>query len=170
MIRILLALCLLLSVAGTALAAVNANTATVDELQGITGIGPTIAQRIVDERRNGPYRSLEDLQSRVRGIGETTIRKMGAAGLTVSGGTTGARRGAGTAGGARGEVIEVPTGGAPKGVGSRESPAPGKPAPAAGSGTATDRPKQSASPAGAAARSPSASGTGGDSRPAGARP
>jgi competence protein ComEA len=109
MIRALLALCLLMSVAGTALATVDANTATVEQLQGITGIGPTIAQRIVDERRNGPYRSLEDLQSRVRGIGETSIRKMGAAGLTAGGGAvSGNRR---PAPGARGEVIEVRPGG-----------------------------------------------------------
>lgn len=67
---------------------INANTAPVEVLQTVTGIGPTLAQRIVAERRNGPYKSLDDLQARVRGIGETSIRKMRAAGLTVSGGAS----------------------------------------------------------------------------------
>ena len=54
----------------------------------MAGIGPTIAQRIVDERRKGPYKSLDDIQARVKGVGEASIRKMAAAGLTVSGGRT----------------------------------------------------------------------------------
>jgi competence protein ComEA len=85
--HLLRALCALLFTIGTAFAAVNVNTASLDELQTVTGIGPTIAQRIIDERRNGPYKSLDDLQARVRGIGETSVRKMAAAGLTVGGGS-----------------------------------------------------------------------------------
>ena len=72
---------LLLSV--SALAAVNVNTASFDELQTISGIGPATAQRIVGERRKGPFKSLDDLQARVKGIGESRVRKMAAAGLTV---------------------------------------------------------------------------------------
>lgn len=83
---LLLAFAALLLSMSAAFAAVNANTATVDDLQTVAGIGPTIAQRIVDERRNGPYKSLDDIQARVKGVGETSIRKMAAAGLTVSGG------------------------------------------------------------------------------------
>lgn len=79
----IVALCALLFSVGTAFAAVNANTASVDELQTVSGIGPAIAQRIVDERRNGPFKSLDDLQARVKGVGEASIRKMAAAGLTV---------------------------------------------------------------------------------------
>ena len=75
----------LLAWAGAAFAAVDANTASVDALQSVRGVGPTIAQRIVDERRRGPYSSLDDLQARVRGIGEASVRKMSAAGLTVGG-------------------------------------------------------------------------------------
>jgi competence protein ComEA len=84
---LLLAFAALLLSISAAFAAVNANTATVDELQTVAGIGPTIAQRIVDERRNGAFKSLDDIQARVKGVGETSIRKMAAAGLTVSGGT-----------------------------------------------------------------------------------
>jgi competence protein ComEA len=83
---LLLAFAALLLSISAAFAAVNANTATVDELQTVAGIGPTIAQRIIDERRNGPFKSLDDIQARVKGVGETSIRKMAAAGLTVSGG------------------------------------------------------------------------------------
>ena len=85
---LLLAFAALLLSISTSFAAVNANTASVEELQVVAGIGPTIAQRIVDERRKGPYKGLDDIQARVKGIGETSIRKMAAAGLTVSGGRT----------------------------------------------------------------------------------
>jgi competence protein ComEA len=72
-----------------AFAAVNANTATADELQTVAGIGPAISARIVDERKaGGPFKSIEDLQSRVKGIGEENVKKMVAAGLTVSGRTS----------------------------------------------------------------------------------
>ncbi len=74
--------CWLMLVA-SALAAVNVNTASFDELQTISGIGPATAQRIVEERRKGPFKSLDDLQARVKGIGESRVRKMAAAGLTV---------------------------------------------------------------------------------------
>ena len=66
-------------------AVVNANTAKLDELRTVTGVGPRLAQRILDERARGPFRSLDDLQARVRGVGESSIRKMAAAGLTVQG-------------------------------------------------------------------------------------
>ena len=81
--RWIAALCALLVSLGTAVAAVNANTASADDLQAVPGIGPAIAQRIVTERRNGPFKSLDDLQARVKGVGESSIRKMAAGGLTV---------------------------------------------------------------------------------------
>lgn len=44
---------------------VNVNTATAKELAAVKGIGPTLAQRIVEAR---PYERLDDLE-RVKGIG-----------------------------------------------------------------------------------------------------
>lgn len=49
---------------------VNINTATVQELDRLNGIGPTIAQRIIEYRQShGPFQRLEDLK-KVSGIGE----------------------------------------------------------------------------------------------------
>lgn len=46
------------------------NTATAEELQGLTGIGPVLAQAIVDYRtEHGPFRSVDELLE-VSGIGE----------------------------------------------------------------------------------------------------
>ena len=51
---------------------VDMNRASREELQGLPGIGPTLAQRIVEAR---PFRSVEDLR-RVRGIGPKTLEKL----------------------------------------------------------------------------------------------
>lgn len=57
-------------------ALVNLNTATAAELETLPGIGPALAQRIVEERAaNGPYASADDL-TRVRGIGPATVDKL----------------------------------------------------------------------------------------------
>lgn len=48
---------------------VNINTAGLAELDSLPGIGPTLAQRILDYRtQKGPFRTIEDLQN-VSGIG-----------------------------------------------------------------------------------------------------
>ena len=52
---------------------VNLNTATVDQLESLPGIGPALAQRILDYRQeHGPFRSVEDL-TKVSGIGEKRL-------------------------------------------------------------------------------------------------
>jgi competence protein ComEA len=49
---------------------VNLNTATAGQLEELPGIGPVLAQRIVDYRtQHGPFRSVRDLL-KVEGIGE----------------------------------------------------------------------------------------------------
>jgi len=48
---------------------VNVESATAAEIEALPGIGPSLARRIVEDRRNhGPFGSLEGLQ-RVRGVG-----------------------------------------------------------------------------------------------------
>jgi competence protein ComEA len=86
--RLAASLVMLVLVVGSAHAAVDANTASVDTLQTVRGIGPSIAARIVAERARGPYRSLDDLQARVRGVGEASVRRMAAKGLTVGTGNS----------------------------------------------------------------------------------
>ena len=55
---------------------ININTATVEELTMLPGIGPSYAQRIVEHReKNGPFKKVEDLLN-VRGIGEKTFEKI----------------------------------------------------------------------------------------------
>ena len=49
---------------------INLNTATLEQLDALPGIGPVLAQAIVDERtRRGRFRSVQELRE-VRGIGE----------------------------------------------------------------------------------------------------
>lgn len=49
---------------------VNINTASAEELDTLPGVGPSTAQKIIDEREaNGPFSSIEDLK-RVSGIGD----------------------------------------------------------------------------------------------------
>jgi competence protein ComEA len=75
-----------LAIAGSSLAfaAVNINTASPAELDGVKGIGPSKAQAIVDYRtKNGPFKSLDDLKN-VKGFGDKSIARLKGE-LSVSG-------------------------------------------------------------------------------------
>ena len=56
--------------------AISLNKATCEELNRLPGIGPIMAERIVEYREKcGEFRSIEELVE-VRGIGEKTLEKL----------------------------------------------------------------------------------------------
>jgi len=74
--RFLMSIMLFLASIGLAVAAVNLNTATVEELDGVRGIGPSKAKAIVEYRsKNGPFKSVDDLKS-VKGFGEKSVARI----------------------------------------------------------------------------------------------
>lgn len=88
---------------------VDLNRAEADELERLPRVGPTLARRIVAERRTrGPFRSLADL-GRVPGIGPRLIGALEGA-VTLDGLVPAA---AGEAPGPQGAAAPVPVGGAP---------------------------------------------------------
>lgn len=55
---------------------IDINTATTEQLQLIPGIGPSIADRIIEYRtENGGFKTIEEIQN-VNGIGEKKFNEM----------------------------------------------------------------------------------------------
>ena len=64
------------SSSGVSKGKVNLNTASAEELQTLSGIGPSLSQRIIDYRQaNGPFKSVDDLR-KVSGIGDTRFKSL----------------------------------------------------------------------------------------------
>ena len=69
----------------TAFAAVDVNTATEAELDGIKGIGPGLSGRILEERKSEPFKDWADFIGRVGGVGNKSAVNFSKEGLTVNG-------------------------------------------------------------------------------------
>jgi competence protein ComEA len=56
-------------------AKVNINTATVEQLTTLPGVGPRLAARVIEYRQKTPFRSTQELMN-VKGIGEKNFAKI----------------------------------------------------------------------------------------------
>ena len=54
---------------------IDLNRASAEQLRTLPGIGPTLTTRILDARRERPFRSVDDLR-RVKGVGAKTLDKL----------------------------------------------------------------------------------------------
>ncbi len=60
----------------TATEKVNLNTATLDQLQTLPGVGPAVAKRILEHRTKvGKFNKIEEILN-VKGIGEKRFQRM----------------------------------------------------------------------------------------------
>lgn len=66
--------------------ATELNLANQAELEQLPGIGPQLAQRLLDERsQQGPFASWAEVQRRIKGVGPATARRLSRGGLRVAG-------------------------------------------------------------------------------------
>lgn len=83
--KLLVALFAFFAFSGLAMAAVDLNTATVEQLDALKGVGPAKAKAIVEYRtKNGPFKSVDDLE-KVKGFGKKSVDALRAE-LSVGGG------------------------------------------------------------------------------------
>jgi len=54
---------------------VNINTATIDELVELPGVGPAIAQRIIDYRSAHKFTKIDEMLN-IKGVGEKIFEKL----------------------------------------------------------------------------------------------
>ncbi|MNV74015.1 Helix-hairpin-helix motif protein [compost metagenome] len=71
--------------AACAFATVDANQATLEQLDAVKGISPALSQRMIDQRNRASFADWSDLIARVHGIGNAMAAKFSANGLTVNG-------------------------------------------------------------------------------------
>jgi competence protein ComEA len=84
--RALLLLALVCSVSPRAQSnELDVNTASQAQLESLPGVGPSLAERILQARQSGPFADWPDLRKRVKGIGASTAKKLSGAGLRIQG-------------------------------------------------------------------------------------
>jgi competence protein ComEA len=70
--------------AATLAFALDVNTATEAQLDGVKGLGPSQTGRILQAREKGPFKDWADFMARVKGIKPRTATKLSGNGLTVN--------------------------------------------------------------------------------------
>lgn len=65
--------------------ALDVNSATEAQLDGVRGLGPSSTGRILQAREAGPFKDWADLMARVKGIKVSAATKLSDQGLTVNG-------------------------------------------------------------------------------------
>lgn len=83
--RALLAFLLLAPAAWGQPAPLELNEATRAQLESLPGIGPALAERMLQARAKGPFKDWADLRRRVRGVGAKLAAKLSSQGLVVNG-------------------------------------------------------------------------------------
>jgi len=112
--RLLLALVLWFAASGAALAAVNINTATKEELTSLKGVGDKRAQEIIDYRKkHGNFKSVDELE-KIPGIGPGLMKQI-RSDVTVTGKTSIDKPAKAKAGEEKGKGTAAKTTEAPKG-------------------------------------------------------
>ena len=71
--------------AGVAWAQVDLNNASEIELDGLTGVGPTLTREVMTERVKAPFRDWPDVMQRVKGIGPKKAANLSEQGVRVQG-------------------------------------------------------------------------------------
>ncbi len=66
-------------------AAIEVNKASLAELEGIKGVGPSTSTKILSERQRALFTDWDDIINRVQGLGPKKATKLSAQGLTVNG-------------------------------------------------------------------------------------
>ena len=111
--RLLLAFVMWFAISGVALAVVNVNTATKEELTSLKGVGDKRAKEIIDYRtKNGPFKTVDDLE-KVPGIGPGIMKQIRSE-VTTTGKTDIGKAGAKDAKAADAKKTEPAKGGAAK--------------------------------------------------------
>ena len=71
--------------ASIAWAQVDLNKASEIELDGLTGVGPTLTREVMTERKKAPFRDWSDVMQRVKGIGPKKATNLSEQGVRVQG-------------------------------------------------------------------------------------
>lgn len=84
--RLLLSVVFCLSIIGAVFAAdIEINKADLAGLDGVKGIGPSLAKNIIEERKKGDFKDWSDFEKRIKGVKEKRALKLSEAGLRING-------------------------------------------------------------------------------------